>query len=68
MYDNLNIMKSKEKAIKTLNKISESDINRNNVSNAVYEADQVLYNFLKELGHEEVVKAYKEVIKKTLTI
>lgn len=61
-------MKSKEKATKTLNKISESDINRNNVSNAVYEADQALYSFLKEIGHEEVVKAYREVIKKTLTV
>jgi hypothetical protein len=61
-------MKSKEKAITTLNRISESDINRNNVSNAIYNADQALYNFLKEIGHEEVVKAYKEVIKKSLTV
>ena len=53
-------MKSKEKALKRLNK-------QKNVScPSIIVAESILLDFLSEIGHEDIVKEYREVIKKAL--
>jgi len=58
----------KEKALKILKELKELDMRARSIHGIHTKLDRTILRFLSEIGHEDIVKEYREVIKKTLEI
>lgn len=60
-------MKSKEKALKILKELKELPLQGRSINAIHTKLDRTILRFLSEIGHEDIVKEYSEVIKKILS-